>query len=621
MPKVLWVALPLLAALLLLAGLAWRGRAPSRRAVNIVSSVLLLAYVAGTAGLGIFWVANQQLPVFDWHYLFGYGTLLLLALHLVFNLPVVWRFVVRRRPRRPASAAAPAGRRRLLTALGGGAAASAVAFALGWRLGRGNGAASSTLATASTSPARTTDAGLAVVERFHAATSHRRGQWLRPAPGIDWGEAPGPFKQVHGAARQALPAPGGASPGSADLATLGDLLWHAAGVTETRGGLVLRASPSSGALFSTELYLVVDRWPGLAAGVWHHQARDHLLEQVDTAPPQPGDAPPSALLVATAVFGRTARKYGERTYRYVLADLGHLLENLRVVAEELQLPLRWQAGFDDLGLAARLKLDLAEEGVLAVMALGAGELPTGARRGHPASASRAGAGAEAARLPGLTGEIHAATSLLAPARAGARAPLPHEAADDEAPSRRLPRPALQALAWRPLIARRRSVRRYAATPVPLPALAAVLLRMATAPQLSPAVRIDVVAHAVASLPRGAYRYELAQHALQPRHTAATRAASQAAALEQDVIGDAAAVFVLSVDRAVFAADPLGPARGYRHAFLEAGMVGERAYLEAALQGLGVCAVGAFRDDEAAALVGLDPAREWPLHFIALGLPA
>ncbi len=61
--------------------------------------MLLLLYVATTAGLGIFWVANQQLPVFDWHYLFGYGTALLVSLHLVFNFPTVWRFFARRRTR------------------------------------------------------------------------------------------------------------------------------------------------------------------------------------------------------------------------------------------------------------------------------------------------------------------------------------------------------------------------------------------------------------------------------------------------------------------------------------------------------------------------------------------
>jgi beta-glucosidase-like glycosyl hydrolase len=47
----------------------------------------------------------------------------------------------------------------------------------------------------------------------------------------------------------------------------------------------------------------------------------------------------------------------------------------------------------------------------------------------------------------------------------------------------------------------------------------------------------------------------------------------------------------------------------------------RIYLEAGARGPGACAVGAFYDDEATALVGTDPAREWAAHFIALGVPA
>jgi len=65
----------------------------------------------------------------------------------------------------------------------------------------------------------------------------------------------------------------------------------------------------------------------------------------------------------------------------------------------------------------------------------------------------------------------------------------------------------------------------------------------------------------------------------------------------------------------------GSARGYRHGFLEAGLIGERLYLEAGARGLGVCAMGAFCDDEAAALVGVDPQHEWTVRFAALGAPA
>ena len=105
MPKLFWVALPLLMAAALVAVQGLRRRPLSRHALNVWSSVLLIAYVATTAGLGIFWVANQQLPVFDWHYLFGYATVSLVALHLAFNFRSVWRYITRPRTVTPAARA------------------------------------------------------------------------------------------------------------------------------------------------------------------------------------------------------------------------------------------------------------------------------------------------------------------------------------------------------------------------------------------------------------------------------------------------------------------------------------------------------------------------------------
>ena len=60
MCKLLWVLLPLLLAGAVLAGLALRRRTPSRLALNVWSSLLLLAYVLGTAGLGLFWVPTSN---------------------------------------------------------------------------------------------------------------------------------------------------------------------------------------------------------------------------------------------------------------------------------------------------------------------------------------------------------------------------------------------------------------------------------------------------------------------------------------------------------------------------------------------------------------------------------
>jgi nitroreductase len=66
------------------------------------------------------------------------------------------------------------------------------------------------------------------------------------------------------------------------------------------------------------------------------------------------------------------------------------------------------------------------------------------------------------------------------------------------------------------------------------------------------------------------------------------AAARSAALSQQVIGDAAVVLVLSAERGPMLAE--GP-RGYRHGFLDAGMIGERWLLGATARHLGACPVG------------------------------
>lgn len=186
-PKLFWVALPLLLYAVWLAAMRWRGRTPGRLALNVHTSVLLLCYLLSTAGLGIFWVANQQLPVFDWHYLFGYATLLLVFIHLVFNLPVVLNWLRRRRPAAAvkagagATAGAPHGVPALrvpvalLTAL---AAALAVAFFLGVRQGAGSlplrtdtQPDAQTAAGSSAGGSASSSAGVTAVRRFHELSS------------------------------------------------------------------------------------------------------------------------------------------------------------------------------------------------------------------------------------------------------------------------------------------------------------------------------------------------------------------------------------------------------------------------------------------------------------------
>lgn len=650
MSKLAWVLLPLLLAAVWLGWRALRRRLPSRHDLNVGASLLLLFYVGGTASLGIFWVANQQLPAFDWHYLFGYATVLLLVLHLAFNGRVVWQTL--RRARTPAARAELQrdGRRPLVGAFGllGATLLAGGAFVLGLRHGRTELVVQT---HGDDGPAGHAAAAWAVVEQFHAFSAHSRGAVLRRAPNVDWGAPPPPFKRYPRRAeapRQAL-APARAltaAPAVFDRDALAVLLWHTAGVSLRSGGIALRTAPSSGALFATELYVAVRQVAGLAPGLWHYDADAHALQPLRDAAPDaaalgmgaqqlPQEA--VAVLLATAVFRRSGHKYRDRSYRYVLADLGHALENLRVAARVLGLQARLQPWFDEGPAAVTLGIDPAEEGVLALVVLtpGRGEAvwPQAAaafdaaalRPPHlgaaaaPTAAWRPRALADAASAPlGLTDAMHRATSLIAaPPRLPSAPPAP------AGEMRSLPWEPPRTKAALAVIARRRSVRRYTHQPLALADVAGILAALGRAPaQLSAALRIDLLSTAVEGLPPAAWRYDPAAHALRlkRRHGDDLRRLARAAALDQDVVGDAAAVCVLSMARAGVAAEPAGAARGYRHAFVEAGLAGERLYLEAVARGLGVCAVGAFYDDEAAALVGVDPRHEWVVHLAALGRP-
>lgn len=603
MPKLAWVLLPfMLYGVYLIGVLLWRRTALSRYDLNVQISLLLMVYLATTASLGIFWVANQQLPVFDWHYLFGYGTVVLLLIHLYFNLPMALHALLGSR-RRAALPATGTGRKT------GMAVAMLAALAAAYFLG-------ATQQVAPLPSVMSASQGVAAVQRFHEWSSASRRDIFARAPAIDWGDAPPEFKSYPAAPHIRLERGGVGQRGlSASLRStaartqelrlseLGDLLHLSAGVTGRRGGRALRAAPSSGALFSGELYVLARSVRGLAPGVYHYDPGQDRLDVLGPLPAVSG-APSAdnadATVVLTSVVRRTAHKYKDRAYRYVTADAGHLLENLRVASQSAGLQATLAPRFDDGRLARALSVDGVEEIVLAVMELRRSQEATI----HAPAQAYALALAGPAPATGVTGLVHQATSLrLAGVAAGDTVALPAPRASDAA--------------VRQVIGERRSIRRYTNEPVPLDALASILADMSQAHQLSDAIRINLVVNRVQGLAPGVYRYER-RHVLNRVRGGDFAAAAESAALSQAVIGDAAVVLVLSAERGPLLAEG---ARGYRHGFLEAGLIGERWLLGAVARRLGACPVGAFYDDEAAALINIDPQREWVLHFAALGVPA
>lgn len=148
-----------------------------------------------------------------------------------------------------------------------------------------------------------------------------------------------------------------------ELAEIGQLLWAAQGITDSRG---FRTAPSAGALYPLELYVVVGRVEGLAEAVYHYNPRRHQLMKTSDADLQDALTQvalsqdcinnASAVIVFTADYERTKKKYGNRGHRYVHIEVGHAAENLFLQAEALGLATVVVGAFKDDEVAKVLQL-------------------------------------------------------------------------------------------------------------------------------------------------------------------------------------------------------------------------------------------------------------------------
>ena len=147
------------------------------------------------------------------------------------------------------------------------------------------------------------------------------------------------------------------------------LLWAAQGVTAQEG---LRTAPSAGALYPLELYTVTgDGVRELPAGVYRYQPDRHALQPLidgdqraalaEAALGQGWLAEAAAVLVMTAFYRRTARKYRERAVQYVHLEAGHAAQNVCLMAVTLGLGAATVGAFDDAGVQRLLVLTDEEQ--------------------------------------------------------------------------------------------------------------------------------------------------------------------------------------------------------------------------------------------------------------------
>jgi SagB-type dehydrogenase family enzyme len=483
--------------------------------------------------------------------------------------------------------------------------------------------------------------------QYHWLTSYERGRM--PAHRLDWSRQPSFFKEYSGAENFLLARPEDlpafslaelyrsrvrSAAAGLDFSGLSRLLLLGSVITArssfAAGEILYRSHPSAGALYPVEIYLA---WPGrgsLPAGLFHYDLRRPALERIGACPDSAVSGPElQPTLVLSVVPARSAWKYRERAYRYLLLDCGHLLENLRLGLKALGIGGTITADFPDSGINRALSFSPGREMALVLIRL-AGE--GGSPGGIPAG-SRSARGLASGHIPSALGveyplldEVHEATAVsLAPVGgpisnllAGLNRSGPGPAGERvgfSGSGRKEP-----VCDYGEALRRRRSRRNF--TPRPgrigindLAELFQVLESLL--PELArPRPEITFAATGISGLPDGFYAYDgeacgfVRCGSEVPDATAIGRAC-----LDQRWAGLAALKF-LFWSRLAAAESAFGP-RAYRRLNLAAGQAAQALYLAAETAGLGACGVGAFFDRELARAFALDEGCD-PLYLVAVG---
>lgn len=166
------------------------------------------------------------------------------------------------------------------------------------------------------------------------------------------------------------------------------LLYYGYGVTGTASmhwkgkdyAYPLRAAPAGGALYSVEIYPVVLSVTGVEPGLYHFEA-----ERFQLALLKRGDFRNSlkdffmqeellnhaaVIFLFTGLFPHKEKKYGQRAYRLILLDAGHIGENIYLSATALHLLVAGAGGYLDDVANEFLGIDGVHEAMIHAMSIG-----------------------------------------------------------------------------------------------------------------------------------------------------------------------------------------------------------------------------------------------------------
>jgi SagB-type dehydrogenase family enzyme len=161
---------------------------------------------------------------------------------------------------------------------------------------------------------------------------------------------------------------------------LSQLLWATQGISREAMGFEFRTSPSAGALYPVETYLVLNNMEGIEPGIYHYDVKHHQLDHIKkgdfrvdiakAALDQDMAYSANAVFVWTALFERSKWKYKQRAYRYVYLDAGHIAENLALAAVALGLGTCQIGALYDEEVNALIEIDGEKESIVYMSTVG-----------------------------------------------------------------------------------------------------------------------------------------------------------------------------------------------------------------------------------------------------------
>jgi SagB-type dehydrogenase family enzyme len=436
------------------------------------------------------------------------------------------------------------------------------------------------------------------------------------------------------------------NPRTNNFRDLSSVLALAYGVTsEQRMGAQVyryRSVPSAGALYPAEIYLASSGLSGLGDGLYYYDIhRSALIRLRNEDPsrhilnalrPQESSLRQASFLLS-GIFYRSAWKYRNRAFRYVLLDIGHLVENLYLALRLLGIPRSSHYNFEDEALNRLMGVDTQREACFACVNTGE-RLPERDRK----------AGGVLDGISPLP-DTHKQAS-----RTAVNETCYQEIADIHRISSQLKAPGLDTEtefrvvdpemdAWFPVLktgsvpnskipltkalARRRSRRNF--IPALLPAedfmQLLTLLCESSVENLNQGgvhgafLETGFLTNHVEGFDAGFYLLSRSRRAYRRAKPGVFSEKMASVCLDQAWLKFAAVHFLFMAN--LEAIDQKPGARGYRYAMMDAGRLGQRLYLGATSLNIGCCGIGALYDAEARTLLSLNDTSAL-LYLVAVG---